>query len=320
MNRIGQPGPEGPNPATIGHLIAHSWSMWGFLGGVLLGALAAVSVGAIIVATGGAAAVALVGAAAAGGVVGGFATKTLTGALSQFGSRTGPIATGSPDVFIGGRPAARMTDTGACSKDTPPPSPIVEGSKTIFINRLPLARKGHKLLCGAVIDEGVSSVFVDDTTVACAAPASEIPVWLRVAVEWISVILLARFLARSRPNLTARPRGVPKDWIAKPSKNGGGTRWVDPKNPHHSVRVMPGDPNSPYPNSRQPYVRITRDGQSVDVSGNVVPKNTPDAHIPFKDFQGSPKPGYPIFPQRYSPSTDTANPICSPSDGDCGED
>ena len=164
------------------------------------------------------------------------------------------------------------------------------------------------------------AVFVDDTTVACAAPASEIPVWLRVAVEWISVILLARFLARSRPNLTARPRGVPKDWIAKPSKNGGGTRWVDPKNPHHSVRVMPGDPNSPYPNSRQPYVRITRDGQSVDVSGNVVPKNTPDAHIPFKDFQGSPKPGYPIFPQRYSPSTDTANPICSPSDGDCGED
>jgi RHS repeat-associated protein len=86
---------------------------------------------------------------------------------------------------------------------------------------------------------------------------------------------------------TVRPAGVPADWIAKPSKTGGGTRFVDPKNPHNSVRVMPGDdPNSPFPNSRQPYVRHLRDGQSLDVNGNVVPKNTPEAHIPAKDFKG----------------------------------
>jgi len=33
----------------------------------------------------------------------------------------------------------------------------------------------------------------------------------------------------------ARPKGVPADWVAKPSKTGGGTRFVDPANPHNSV-------------------------------------------------------------------------------------
>jgi len=48
---------------------------------------------------------------------------------------------------------------------------------------------------------------------------------------------------------------------------------------------MPGDPNSPYPNSQKPYVRHLRNGQSLDVNGNVVPKDTPAAHIPLKDFK-----------------------------------
>lgn len=262
-------------------------SWLGFLGGVLLGALAAVAVGALIVATGGIAAVAIVGAAAAGGLVGGFAIPTLTGALSQFGSRAGPITTGSPNVFIADLPAARMTDIATCAKDAPPPQPIVEGSETIFINNLPLARKGHKLLCGAVIDDGVPSVVVDKTTISCATPASEIPLWLRIAVDWIGLLLFARGVAKAR--LSARPPGVPRNWVAKPSRNGGGTRWVDPANPHNNVRVMPGDPKSPYPNSQKPYVRHTRNGQAVDVHGNTVPKNTPDAHIQFKDFKWRPK-------------------------------
>ena len=32
------------------------------------------------------------------------------------------------------------------------------------------------------------------------------------------------------------------------------------------------------------YVRHLKDGQSLDVNGNVVPKNTPEAHIPLEDF------------------------------------
>jgi hypothetical protein len=89
-----------------------------------------------------------------------------------------------------------------------------------------------------------------------------------------------RFAARGM----TRPKGVPADWVAKPSKTGGGTRFVDPANPHNSVRVMPGDPKSPFPNSQKPYVRHLKDGQSLDVNGNVVPKNTPEAHIPLEDF------------------------------------
>jgi len=85
-----------------------------------------------------------------------------------------------------------------------------------------------------------------------------------------------------------RPRGVPDDWVERPSKTGGGKRWVDPNNPHNSVRSMPGDPNSPYSNSREPYVRWTRNGQSLDTNGNVVPKNTPGAHISFENFDYKP--------------------------------
>ncbi|MCX5742960.1 MAG: hypothetical protein NT062_10740, partial [Proteobacteria bacterium] len=83
----------------------------------------------------------------------------------------------------------------------------------------------------------------------------------------------------------SRPAGVPANWIEKPSKTGGGTRFVDPKNPHNSVRVMPGDPESAFPNSQVPYVRHLNNGQSLDVDGKVVSKYTPDAHIPLKDFK-----------------------------------
>ena len=81
------------------------------------------------------------------------------------------------------------------------------------------------------------------------------------------------------------PTGVPRNWLEKPSKIGGGRRFIDPANPHNSVRVMPGDSKSPFPNSRNPYVRWIRNGQSLDINGNVVAKNTPDAHIPLSIFK-----------------------------------
>ena len=84
-----------------------------------------------------------------------------------------------------------------------------------------------------------------------------------------------------------RSAGIPENWIVKPSKTGGGIRFIDPENPHNSVRLMPGDPNSPYPNSRMPYVRWLRNGKSLDANGNIVPKNSPDAHIPINSFQYS---------------------------------
>ena len=52
-----------------------------------------------------------------------------------------------------------------------------------------------------------------------------------------------------------RPAGVPDEWRIVPTRGDGGVRYYDPTNPGNSVRVMQGNPNSPFPNSQAPYVR-----------------------------------------------------------------
>lgn len=55
------------------------------------------------------------------------------------------------------------------------------------------------------------------------------------------------------------------------------------------ARVMPGDPDHKYPNSRRPYVRWAKHGKALDVDGNILQKgNTPEAHIPLEDFRFNP--------------------------------
>lgn len=106
-------------------------------------------------------------------------------------------------------------------------------------------------------------------------------------VNWMrDQLVTAQHRALARSNYCGkRPGGVPPNWIRKPSKDGGGVRFIDPNNPHNSVRVMPGDPSSPHPNSRMPYVRRMKDGSSYDVNGNVVPHRSPDSHIPVQVFR-----------------------------------
>jgi RHS repeat-associated protein len=209
MHRIGA---GGPHPATIGHQVAHSYAFGGFLASIVVGAIAAVAVGALIVATGGVAAVAIIGAAAAGGLVGGFLGSAIGGAAAQMGTRTGPITSGSPNVFINHKPVARMTDVAACSKESAP-QPIIEGSQTIFVNGLPMARIGHKLLCDATVDEGAPSVFMDKTTVACAQPKPSIPLWARVAADWLGFLpagKAAAWLGNKSRSATASGRSPAK--------------------------------------------------------------------------------------------------------------
>jgi hypothetical protein len=93
---------------------------------------------------------------------------------------------------------------------------------------------------------------------------------------------------RPLPGTRTRPGGVPQNWRIRSTDTAGGTRYIDPKNPGNAVRVMQGNPKSPYPNSRAPYVRWQRNGQALDRFGNVVPKNSPSAHIPLKDFNFNP--------------------------------
>ena len=84
---------------------------------------------------------------------------------------------------------------------------------------------------------------------------------------------------------TARPEGVPDNWTAQPTKKGGGTEYVNPDNAHDRVRAMPGNPNSPNPAQQEPYVKWQKSGQPLDKSGKPVKGDSPEAHIPRKDFK-----------------------------------
>ena len=81
-----------------------------------------------------------------------------------------------------------------------------------------------------------------------------------------------------------KPKGIPDDYVIKPSKKGGGTQYVNPNNPHDRVRAMPGNPKSPNPSQQTPYVKRQVDGKFLDKDGNVVPGDSPEAHIPFDQF------------------------------------
>lgn len=61
----------------------------------------------------------------------------------------GPVVlSGSPNVHIGGPPAARIDDQAACAWPQPPhgPEKIVEGAPTILVNGKPLAYQGSALV------------------------------------------------------------------------------------------------------------------------------------------------------------------------------
>lgn len=92
-------------------------------------------------------------------------------------------------------------------------------------------------------------------------------------------------MAAAGAKVLARPRGVPDNWVVTGTKKGGGTQYINPKNPHDRVRVMPGNPNSPNPAQQNPYVKRQIDGKFYDASGNVVPGDSPEAHIPLEKFE-----------------------------------
>ena len=74
----------------------------------------------------------------------------------------GGVTEGSPDVMIGGKPAARVGD-GAASG-----APVVEGSPNVFINGRPAAIAGGSSNCGG----GSSNVFINGKPAAQAGNPS----------------------------------------------------------------------------------------------------------------------------------------------------
>ncbi|UWS32889.1 PAAR domain-containing protein [Erwinia pyrifoliae] len=71
--------------------------------------------------------------------------KPAARALIDQGAHSGPIQSGSPDVMIGGFPAARKGDSVSCSQHGS--GIIVGGSASVIVNGQPLARLGDKTQC-----------------------------------------------------------------------------------------------------------------------------------------------------------------------------
>ncbi len=108
----------------------------------------------------------------------------------------------------------------------------------------------------------------------------------------LALTLLARKRMSGRPALARKPLpkppSIPGHWTAKPSSKNGGTNYVNPTNTNDRVRVMPGTPSSPRPESQRPYVVHQRNGRFVDKHGQPIgganPGQTPEAHIPYEEF------------------------------------
>lgn len=69
------------------------------------------------------------------------------------------MLSGSPDILIEGRPAARVGDPLACFG---PPDLLATGAHTVYADGLPLARAGDLTVHGGVIAAGAATTLVGD--------------------------------------------------------------------------------------------------------------------------------------------------------------
>ncbi len=77
-----------------------------------------------------------------------------TGSVPHVG---GPIIVASPNVFVGGLPAARQGDQAIC---VGPPDKVAEGSGSVFTNGKPAARVGDRTKHDGVIVVGNPTVSI----------------------------------------------------------------------------------------------------------------------------------------------------------------
>ena len=85
-----------------------------------------------------------------------------------------------------------------------------------------------------------------------------------------------------------RPKGVPRDAVVKISEKSGGMLYIKPGTTNKQcvqVRVMPGNPKSPNPAQRKPYVVQRKGADAVSKSGKLINRNLEEAHIPLGEFE-----------------------------------
>jgi uncharacterized Zn-binding protein involved in type VI secretion len=180
-----------PEAARITDQIGHTSALAGLLMGAAAGVLLAVAVIAVV-GTGGVAAVAIGAGIAAAGASGAMAGAYIGQLIPT--SPTGAITIGSMNVLIGGVTflAARAgLDMSACSGIVMPHGTplIAQGSATVLVNNMMAARNGDKLVCGASISSGCSSVIIGGptATVPGLSIADDVPPWAMKALFAVMV-------------------------------------------------------------------------------------------------------------------------------------
>jgi len=175
----------------------------GALVGAALTGLAVLAIGATV-ATGGLGFVAVlaigfaVSAAMEGSGLNGFIDNHINHLVDAFipPSIEGKINSGSPNVFINSRMAARAAapgelDTIACQKHASgPPPKLAQGSDNVFINGQPAARKDDKTTCGGTIAAGSDNVFIGGGTLTVREIEDERPWWISALGMAIGVALM----------------------------------------------------------------------------------------------------------------------------------
>ncbi|KRA62106.1 hypothetical protein ASD89_23740 [Caulobacter sp. Root656] len=181
--------------ARMGDQIEHSNAMLGFLIGAAVGLAVGVALlGAVVAApfTGGLSLCAGVAAVAAlGGIVAGVGAGAMAGGVlgGLMSVPSGPILTGSTNVLINGRPAARgVIDIVACIKHGQVPKRIAQGSRTVGINGMPAARKGDKTECDGTIAAGSPNVSIGAEPGTFLPISPEIPEWMSSTAKWMMII------------------------------------------------------------------------------------------------------------------------------------
>jgi uncharacterized Zn-binding protein involved in type VI secretion len=181
--------------ARLGDEIEHSNAMLGFLIGAGVGLAVGLAIlGGVVAApfTGGLSLCASVAAVAAlGGIVAGVGAGAAAGGVlgGLMTSPSGPITTGSANVFVNGIAAARaVKDVVACTKHSAPPKRIAQGSQSVFINSFPAARKSDKTECDGPITEGSPNVTIGAAAGTYLDISPEIPAWMSETAKWMMII------------------------------------------------------------------------------------------------------------------------------------
>lgn len=173
--------------ARMGDKVAHTNALFGFIPGMVVGAIFAVGLALLFgatLATGGGALI-LAGALLAG--AGGGALKGMSLGLGSKRGSGDPIKTGASKVTIGRdrKPAARArVDQTTCHT----PKVIAQGSKLVTIQGHPAARRTDKTQCDGTIDEGCPTVFIGKEADLYVPIESEVPGWMVKTAQYALVV------------------------------------------------------------------------------------------------------------------------------------